>query len=154
MRMRCLRDLMGVALVGLAACSGSDRAAKDPGDSTPKAAAQSYAEALLHGSSADYIALWSKTCDKPKAITEAAWTDEQKAMGTSLGTPVSGIEVTGAKVRDQTASTASATATYDLDEAAAGNENWIPFLKENGHWRVSNCTLLPIGGSSTGAKSN
>ncbi|MCU1354510.1 MAG: hypothetical protein JWM05_3719, partial [Acidimicrobiales bacterium] len=43
-------------------------------------------------------------------------------------------------------------ATYNLDDAAAGNDNWIPYARENGHWRVANCTLFPIGGHST--KSN
>jgi hypothetical protein len=145
--------LFGVALVGLAACSSGGQTAQGFGGSTPKAAAQSYAEAFLHGTPSEYLALWSKTCAKPKQIPDAAWKSEQKKMGASLGTSFSDIKVTGAKVRDQTASAASATPTYTLGEAAAGNDNWIPYVKESGRWRVADCTLLPIGGHGS-SKSN
>ncbi len=75
-------------------------------------------------------------------------------MGTSLGTSLSDVRVTGARVRDETESTASAAAAYNVDVTVAGNDNWIPYVKENRHWRVSNCTLLPIGGTSTSGKSD
>lgn len=153
--LRGSRVVACLGLVALAACGSDGRSADGPSDATPEAAAAAYAEAFLHGTPDDYLALWSETCDQPEQpISAAAWEQQQEQIGEGLGVPVSEVEVTGAEVRDETESTASATATYDLSESVAGNDNWIPFVKEAGRWRVANCTLLPIGGQSTSGKAS
>lgn len=140
-----MRIVVAALLVWFAGCGGGGSGWK-LADATPKQAVESYANAFLHGTEADYVSMWSTTCARPKSMSSSGWSSFRHRVGRALGRSVADVRVTGAAVQDETSTKASASATYDLPVAKAGNDNWIPFVREGAHWRVANCTLLPIGG--------
>lgn len=153
-----LLGVAAVAVVTLVRGRGDDGPAGPqpvvPADATtPAGASMAYADAFLHGPASAYFASWSSGCQRPTTAELAAEPDPlaelRRGAERMAGRSVADIHVAGAMVRELTATTAMASAVYDLPASKVGNDNWIPLRREHGRWRIVDCTKLPIGGSGT-----
>ena len=167
-----LRDasVVAVALLTLAGCSSSSRpAANGASTSLPSVSlktvpdtpgglrevAQAYARAYLVGTISDINEAAGPSCastpSQPNKQAEAGLEQLRAGITRETGVAANSIKIRGAAVRNYTPSSADAEVQYDLPIAKAGNDNWISYKFGAGRWQVADCTLLPIGGSSSSA---
>ena len=74
-------------------------------------------------------------------------------MQEHIGVPLDHIRVLGVQVRQATATSGQAEVEYDLPASVVGNDNWVTYQVQNGHWKETNCHA-PIGGESQSASAS
>jgi hypothetical protein len=155
---RCLTCLLGSTLaLGLFSCSS--KPSKTGSQEDLRKTAQAYAQAWLVGSANDIAKSGGQAC-APRSghltpgeqKTQTAFLRRIRAnIESASGVKTDEIKIRKVAVRSYTGTKGEAEVQYDLPTAVAGNYNWIPYAFKKGHWRVSDCTLLPIGGQSDSA---
>jgi hypothetical protein len=114
-------------------------------------ATRAYLRALLTGTASQVQSLRSANCPPISATTLRGIRAD--ITGVVHMSP-SRIDVTGVRISTFTGTTATASATFDLPESEVGNDNAITYTYEDGGWKVTDCSLLPLGGQSVSASSS
>jgi len=155
-----------VLLIATSGCSSSGPRAKASKESTTtsavasaneaqtslRAAAVAWAKAFFTPTPAEIYEM-SPQC-RPHATTTLSQRDLAKYredIRREFGVnPIARIR--GVLTRNVTASSGEAEVQYDLPESLTGNDNWVPYERSGGRWKVADC-IGPIGGNSSSTSS-
>jgi len=124
----------------------------DPTTAGLRAAATAWAHAFLTGTVADIRSMEGTSClsgtpTLNPTLLEAYLGGLRAEMEHHLGVPLGTIRITGVRLRNVTAISGEAEVEYDLPASSVGNDNWVTYQYQGGHWKETNCHA-PIGGES------
>jgi hypothetical protein len=135
------------ALVG----SGTSASAATS-DSALKQAALTYASATLSGPVARLDAVLSPECRSSDHVVSEVLPIARSMWASLMGISLSRIRTTGVRVRDLTATSAQAEVEYNTPKA--GNDNWVTYVLDKGHWLVGGQCATPVGNSQSSFSSS
>ena len=120
-----------------------------------RAAALAWSRAFLTGTVSDIRSLEGTACLTTGSATVEAedLSGLRGVMQEHIGVPLDHIRVLGVQVRQATATSGQAEVEYDLPASVVGNDNWVTYQVQNGHWKETNCHA-PIGGESQSASAS
>jgi hypothetical protein len=132
-------------VLGFAACAWATPSSAGPGITALKQSALTYARATLSGGFTELEATLSHECRSTEHITPQNLPLARAAWGHQIGVSFSTIRITGVRVRDVTKTSAQGEVHYNTPKA--GNNNWVTFVVNSGHWKVGGQCAVPIGNS-------
>lgn len=128
-----------------------------PNEEGIRAAAMAYANAFLTGSYADVERVLDPSCiptgvtasDDQIASASAELERLRQGLTARAGIDPAAITIRGVAVRYLTGDAGQAEVRYSVPIEVAGNDNWISYSFDRGHWHVAGCQIRwPIGGRS------
>lgn len=116
-----------------------------PGVTALKQSALRYARVTLSGGFTELEATLSHECHSTDHVTPQNLPLARALWERQIGVSFAMIRITGVGVRDVTKRSAQAEVHYNTPKA--GNDNWVTFVVNSGHWKVGGQCATPIGNS-------
>jgi hypothetical protein len=138
-----LTVIIGSGVVASSAASASTTSS----DAALKHAALNYAKATLTGRFADLKAALSPECRSTDHVTARLLPLARTFWELQMGISFEKVRITGVRIQDLTRTSAQAEVEYNTSKA--GNNNWVAFVLDKGHWMVGGACATPIGNTES-----
>ena len=132
--------LVAMSIVAGSAASASTTSS----DAALKHAALNYAKATLNGTFVDLEAALSPECRSTDHVTAQNLPFGRVIWEDQMGISFKKVRITGVRVEDLTGTSAQAEVEYNTSKA--GNNNWVTYVLDHGHWLVGGQCAMPVGG--------